>query len=577
MHASGEARYARSNVGCGMPEVETAPQDPVEKLLESKWPDHRYSPYATAGGLPLPPSLPQSYLNRYAWEPSRGASGSAPPLPARPDPCWAAEQRDGLEMEELGRPRKRVGAPIPWLPRNLMWELAMEREWLNCESWLLARSSIFRGVRDRVGGFNKRRAEIVPASWAIRTEGRPTAEQLAAKAAGKPKQGRASSKTDAPKSKPSLSFAAPGLASDDAVNRAAEMVAGLAVHSRSGLAHRGGKPGMPLAEALDEGRQVVAGLKDDDELASAEPQVANAVWGLRKVMTDSRNKRSGGASGSGATGTSADAGAGNGNGSGVVNSRDEGEDDVVCNVCFDGKSSPKNQVVMCDRCDIAVHAACYGVAEIPDGPWLCDVCREAKRAQHLSGGGPVGKARAAAEVLLARCCLCESRGGALKLTADGRYVHPICAITSQGVWIDDFSEMSGIVAHSSASGTVRRARLASSGQARSFARYGFRCRSPGHVLRLLNASHSAQADPAALSQHVSGACISTDEMVAALNSPIWTYACGVLLGAGGKKAVEEVLAPDDHEMHRDAKDMKQRAIAYAIAPPALPTQRMLTG
>ena len=50
------------------------------------------------------------------------------------------------------------------------------------------------------------------------------------------------------------------------------------------------------------------------------------------------------------------------------------EDDVICQVCFDGKSTEMNPILMCDRCNMAIHQRCYGVVEIPEGSFFCSRC-----------------------------------------------------------------------------------------------------------------------------------------------------------------------------------------------------------
>ena len=71
------------------------------------------------------------------------------------------------------------------------------------------------------------------------------------------------------------------------------------------------------------------------------------------------------------------------------------EDDIVCDVCWSPDSEDGNEMIFCDRCDICVHQACYGVSAIPATAWLCRPCS--------LGLQPV-------------CCLCNKKGGALKPT-----------------------------------------------------------------------------------------------------------------------------------------------------------------
>lgn len=47
----------------------------------------------------------------------------------------------------------------------------------------------------------------------------------------------------------------------------------------------------------------------------------------------------------------------------------------VCAVCGGGVSEAPNQIVFCERCDVAVHQQCYGLGELPSEEWLCEPCR----------------------------------------------------------------------------------------------------------------------------------------------------------------------------------------------------------
>lgn len=71
-------------------------------------------------------------------------------------------------------------------------------------------------------------------------------------------------------------------------------------------------------------------------------------------------------------------------------------------------------MVFCDRCNICVHQACYGILSIPPGPWLCKPCTLGLRPP---------------------CQLCPNQGGALKATRGGStWAHVACAL-----WIPEVS------------------------------------------------------------------------------------------------------------------------------------------
>uniref|UniRef100_A0AAY4BB79 [histone H3]-trimethyl-L-lysine(9) demethylase n=1 Tax=Denticeps clupeoides TaxID=299321 RepID=A0AAY4BB79_9TELE len=66
-------------------------------------------------------------------------------------------------------------------------------------------------------------------------------------------------------------------------------------------------------------------------------------------------------------------------------------------------------LLCCSSCSLQVHASCYGVRpETKQEGWLCSRCTTV--------------------AWTASCCLCNLRGGALKMTTDTRWVHVICAI-----------------------------------------------------------------------------------------------------------------------------------------------------
>lgn len=68
-----------------------------------------------------------------------------------------------------------------------------------------------------------------------------------------------------------------------------------------------------------------------------------------------------------------------------------------------------SELLVCTACSVCVHAHCYGVAlPVDKASWKCDRCR--------------------VQATSVECCLCSLRGGALKATTHGRWVHLLCAL-----------------------------------------------------------------------------------------------------------------------------------------------------
>ena len=103
-----------------------------------------------------------------------------------------------------------------------------------------------------------------------------------------------------------------------------------------------------------------------------------------------------------------------------ASSAGDGADDV-CAVCAGGDSSGDNLIVFCEgECGVAVHQRCYGIAEVPEGEWRCDVC--ARRANRTPSS--------------VRCVLCKGSGGAFKRVSSpqgegGRWAHVLCAVAME--------------------------------------------------------------------------------------------------------------------------------------------------
>ena len=50
------------------------------------------------------------------------------------------------------------------------------------------------------------------------------------------------------------------------------------------------------------------------------------------------------------------------------------DDDTICAICGSGEACNSDAIVLCDRCDVAVHQGCYGIPNVPEGKWLCLKC-----------------------------------------------------------------------------------------------------------------------------------------------------------------------------------------------------------
>jgi hypothetical protein len=93
----------------------------------------------------------------------------------------------------------------------------------------------------------------------------------------------------------------------------------------------------------------------------------------------------------------------------------------VCDVCNDD-AFDDDPLLFCDGCDIAVHPNCYGVQEIPEGSWFCDVCASSQNPTKV------------------HCWLCFLSGGAFKRTTRLKWVHLFCTRFFPEVFVADDRE-----------------------------------------------------------------------------------------------------------------------------------------
>ena len=124
----------------------------------------------------------------------------------------------------------------------------------------------------------------------------------------------------------------------------------------------------------------------------------------------------------------------------------EGEEDAVCMCCFDGSSLEGNRIMFCDGCNAAVHQACYGVQEIPEGDFFCDRCRAVQVMADTKEEGDESEEAFDPDKVrdVIKCCMCPLYHGGFKPTTDGRWIHMCCALWSGESTILDINEMAPI-------------------------------------------------------------------------------------------------------------------------------------
>ncbi|XP_074658988.1 uncharacterized protein LOC141911828 [Tubulanus polymorphus] len=103
-----------------------------------------------------------------------------------------------------------------------------------------------------------------------------------------------------------------------------------------------------------------------------------------------------------------------------------------CCVCSDERGWTENPLVYCDGqgCNVAVHQACYGIVQVPTGPWFCRKCESQERAARV------------------KCELCPSKDGALKRTDNGGgWCHVVCALFIPEAWFGNVQTMEPVILH----------------------------------------------------------------------------------------------------------------------------------
>ena len=107
------------------------------------------------------------------------------------------------------------------------------------------------------------------------------------------------------------------------------------------------------------------------------------------------------------------------------------DENANCVVCTDGGWSDENKILFCEGkgCRVVVHQDCYGIVKVPEGKWLCDLCK----AEDVNRK----------EVT---CAICDggTNMGAMKRAASGKFYHSACALASPEVSFDTLSKLEGI-------------------------------------------------------------------------------------------------------------------------------------
>ncbi|XP_042394539.1 uncharacterized protein LOC121985265 [Zingiber officinale] len=100
------------------------------------------------------------------------------------------------------------------------------------------------------------------------------------------------------------------------------------------------------------------------------------------------------------------------------------KDNVLsCEICMRTETILK-RIFVCSRCKVPVHLDCYRrISEIPVGPWKCERCEE----MPLLSTSPKNGANANDRYATGQCGVCGIRSGAMRKSADGRWVHAFCA------------------------------------------------------------------------------------------------------------------------------------------------------
>ena len=75
-------------------------------------------------------------------------------------------------------------------------------------------------------------------------------------------------------------------------------------------------------------------------------------------------------------------------------------------------------------CSIRFHLSCYGIQHIPEGSYICDLCKS--------------------NIKNVECVLCLHKGGAMKQLSNEKWAHVTCVILSKNFYFDDYYLLTNI-------------------------------------------------------------------------------------------------------------------------------------
>jgi len=103
------------------------------------------------------------------------------------------------------------------------------------------------------------------------------------------------------------------------------------------------------------------------------------------------------------------------------------EEDIMCDACLDDLIEENNELVICDQCNAAVHQSCYGnelIKKVPEGNWYCMRCLYLKSHPEAH----------AASIM---CAFCNDLKGIMIKDSKGVWAHLTCVNWIPEIWFMD--------------------------------------------------------------------------------------------------------------------------------------------